>query len=792
MCKLILIVSVWSVMALTVMAEATNSASFDQEHVMTLTRAQQLLAQDTLELHVLMSLRQQLAQIRDQAASRAQKGSLQAKTLEAQLKSLGATPEQENQESPAHARRRNELLTALSQAQEPLVNARSTIHGCDLLIREIDTRVRLYQAQHLLTRFPSPVLPSSWRIAAQEMVDYVGLLAEQAKQQQTQQWQDRQRTQLTGWEVALAVLLLLGGSLLMTVGQRKVVANLEAKVLHSPRRTDRLAAAVGSNVAYLLLPAVGLGAWALSFAVMDISLPQVGALGAISQTLPWAALIIVGANWLGHTLFSPTLSRKRLLPFTDAVAQTGVHLCQGLGVMLALFILFKSMMQEHEFAPATISVVSLPIFIVISLLLWRLATLFLQGRTEHSQHLHQRAESSHLLILMAYVMRVSAITAPLLVLIGLVGLARYTVLPLIFTLAELGAALFLYHLLLTAAYGITKLKKGRKPPILLPMLLVLLLLTLWLPLLAITWGAQVTDLTEMWYLLTNGVEIGDIRLSIDMVFVLVVVFSLGMLLTHWVQRLLRYTVLPRTSLDAGAQTAVITGVGYLGLLLAAMIAISTAGLNLASLAVVAGALSVGIGFGLQTIVSNFVSGIILLIERPIKEGDWIEVSGYSGTVRKIAVRSTRIETFDKHDVIVPNSDLIAGTVKNMTLSSRAGRIIVPVGIAYGSDVEQARTLLLELAAQHPEISTHPAPRVLFVELGDSALNLELRCVLKEVSQTTQIKSDLLFAIYQAFNRANIEIPYPQQDIHIRDLDRLLSTLQTLKTDTVNTGASIIK
>jgi potassium efflux system protein len=349
----------------------------------------------------------------------------------------------------------------------------------------------------------------------------------------------------------------------------------------------------------------------------------------------------------------------------------------------------------------------------------------------------------------------------------------------VLTVMLVGLALLLYNVVVSILQAIllTGQAVEQKPLSLLPVCVICLLVIAFAPLMALAWGASLADLREIWRLLTDGVQIGEIRLSLDMVVTLVLVFSIGVFLTRWLQRLLRVSVLPRTKLDRGAQTALVTGIGYLGLTLTALIAVSSAGLNLSNLAVVAGALSLGIGFGLQTIVSNFVSGIILLVERPIKEGDWIEVSGYSGVVRKISVRSTRIETFDRHDVILPNSDLISGTVKNMTLSSMTGRLILPVGVAYGSDLEKTREILLDAAKSHKAVYSQPPPSVLFIGLGESSLDLELRCFLRDIGDILSVKSDLLFTIYAALNLEKIEIPFPQRDIHLSEIDRLITAIE---------------
>jgi small-conductance mechanosensitive channel len=228
------------------------------------------------------------------------------------------------------------------------------------------------------------------------------------------------------------------------------------------------------------------------------------------------------------------------------------------------------------------------------------------------------------------------------------------------------------------------------------------------------------------------------------------------------------SVLPNTRLDAGGRSAVTTGIGYAGFIIAALLGTAAAGLDLSSLAIVAGALSVGIGFGLQAIVNNFVSGIILLVERPIKVGDWIFVGGDHGIVKRVSVRATQIETFDKSMLFLPNSDLISGKVVNYTHQNNAGRLIIRVPVAYGSDPREVERILTQIAREETRILRYPAPLIMFAGFGDNGMLFEMRVILRDVNLIFNIQSDLYFEVERRLREAGIEIPMAQRALHIRD------------------------
>ena len=206
---------------------------------------------------------------------------------------------------------------------------------------------------------------------------------------------------------------------------------------------------------------------------------------------------------------------------------------------------------------------------------------------------------------------------------------------------------------------------------------------------------------------------------------------------------------------------------YTGFLASLLLALSYLGFSLSNVALVAGALSVGIGFGLQSIANNFVSGLILLAERPIKVGDWIVLGDQQGRVQKISVRSTEIRTFDQSTVIVPNADLITGRVVNWTHGGTLGRIVIHVGVSYSADPRKVMELLLGVGEESSKTLDYPKTRVVFAGFGDSSLDFTLYAYIRDVGETLAVQTELRLAIFEALKANDIEIPFPQRDVHIR-------------------------
>lgn len=287
----------------------------------------------------------------------------------------------------------------------------------------------------------------------------------------------------------------------------------------------------------------------------------------------------------------------------------------------------------------------------------------------------------------------------------------------------------------------------------------------------LAWGAPRTFPADILHAINYKVTIGDFQLSLMGFVYAVIVLLVIHTITVVIKEVLRDRVLREAEMETGLKDSIVRITGYVLWMIGVLIALRVVGISATALTVVFGALGIGLGFGLQNIFNNFLSGIILLFERPIQVGDVIEIDGIWGTVREINVRSTQVRTFDNADLIIPNSDFISQRLTNWSFRDARVRRIVQVGVAYGSDIERVRQILMEIAYQHPRILRRPHPEVLFSDFGDSALIFQLRFWV-HIDWFLVVETDVRFDIDRLFKENNITIPFPQRDLHFKSDNRI--------------------
>jgi small-conductance mechanosensitive channel len=278
-----------------------------------------------------------------------------------------------------------------------------------------------------------------------------------------------------------------------------------------------------------------------------------------------------------------------------------------------------------------------------------------------------------------------------------------------------------------------------------------------------------TDISAI--LLRPLFTIGTIAVSPSFIFKSLLFLAALTLLSRWVERVLRTRVLAHTALDVQHRYTLARLSSLTVFVMGLIVGVDTAGVDLRSLALLGSALGLGVGLGLQPIIANFVAGLILLMERPVKLGDRIDIGGANGEVMRIGGRSTWVCTNDNEIIIVPNSDFITNRVTNWTANDPKVRFALKVGVSYESDPQKVKAILLEIAAAHPDVLREPPPEVIFSDLGDSSLIFLLRIwTAKELGNPQALKSDLFFSIFDLFRQHGIEMPFPQRDLHLRSVD----------------------
>ncbi|MDK9697653.1 MAG: DUF3772 domain-containing protein [Siculibacillus sp.] len=741
----------------------------------------------------LAELRERAERIRAEAAELIAAESPRHGSIEARLKQLGPAPQvKENEpqvvESDAVKTERDEQQKLLAEVQGRIKQAQLVDLRAEEIIKTISDRRRDRFARELVERSRSVFDPGLWFEAVASLpgtfnsiryltADWVSLLASR------------------GLETALAVgsVISILVVLLFAMRRRLTLFTDRDPEVADPPRLRKAAVAVGIVALNVAVPVVGLSGVARALDLFELNPERV--------SLSFDALIVgVGAAaavyGVALALFAPAKPHWRVAVVGDVTATRIVGLSVLLAVTHGLGVTVSRLM--HVVAAPVAEVIAYAGFFsmvdaVLIMMALKAAARSLTG--DEAQPATGAGERSVLwrwIVPFGWILAIAAAAAAI---GGWIALASFLTTQMVRMGFLLGALYILLQLadeailatfqdrtrigvMLTRSMGLGRERVEQIGVVLSGVVRILLIaLTVLFALTPIGVSSQdvFSDAKSAFF----GFKIGGFTFSLSAILTAIAFLVLGIAVTRAIQGWLDDRFLPRTRLDVGLKNSIRTAFGYVGYVLAAMLAFSVVGLDLKNVAIVAGALSVGIGFGLQSIVNNFVSGLILLAERPIKAGDLVEIGSEKGFVRKINVRSTEIETFDRASLIVPNSSLISGNVKNWMHRDLTGRCVVDVGVAYGAVPEKVREVLLACAAAHPKVLSFPAPAAFFVNFGDNALEFRLVCTVGNVTDAFGVESDLRFAIVEKLAETGIDIPYAQRDIHIRQLDDLRGLMDGL-------------
>jgi potassium-dependent mechanosensitive channel len=714
-------------------------------------------AQDARSDQALGDLASRIAPPRDELGQRIAALDSRLARTEARLKELGAPPPPNAPpEDPALATERARLTAEQRELDAAVKQARLLALRADQLAAHIGDLRRAQVAGRLFARSAGLLDPAFWREAADGIPGEIAAAGALLRSS----WMTA-RDKIGAGGIAAAALILAGvaaaAGLLRRAWRRRLLAR--------PAET-RFGRALK---ALIVLLSGSVFAPALVIVVV-LALESLGVLSAGLSGIGYGIAAAVAVASFGRAaaiaLFAPDEPGRRLIGLGDDEARfLADHLAWGAGLLgVAIFcnVVFRATDAPIALTVATSALVSLAIAGVAIHLLARLP----QGDPDTAG----RAGLPGLRV----VLWLFVVTILVALMAGYIGFASFVAARFIAVLATLCAlyvvlvwvdALFSEVLTgdteqgraIARLFGITPRGLELAGTLLSAALRIVIVLVA-LPPVVGPWGLFAGDFSDFLRQMTSGVRIAGITLSLTAVLTAFIWLVVGVFAARGVQRWLKTRLMPRTGIEPALQHSVATLIGYALLIAAVALALGQLGIAPEQIALVAGALSVGIGFGLQSVVSNFVSGIILLAERPIRVGDWVVVKNDEGIVRRISVRATEIETFDHASVIIPNSDFITGAVKNLTRSDTISRITVKVRAPYDGDVEVVRETLMACANDHPQVLQTPPPRVFLMALGDIALEFELRCFVANVTAALAVKSDLQMTILQRFRAAGIPIP----------------------------------
>jgi potassium-dependent mechanosensitive channel len=682
-----------------------------------------------------------------------------------QLAQLGPTPAAgAAPEDPDIAATRARLAEEISRSQARVTRAELVITRAQAIQDEIGQREQANTQRKLSVQGPMPWLPGTWRTALSDENAVYRILPHGAMQW----WRNLQIAEMDKLAIGLSTGILIVAGMLAFPVRRWVLAKWgPTTTIEEPSYSRRIIAAVAGTVARILLPVLAMAAL---LGLFGFTLTQQEYDPAFSRFVFASGvnlMLFFAVSGLSVACLSPDMPIWRIVPVpAKAAARLGHRIVTGAGLLTIIAIVGAAVSDARGAQPSA-SFASILTFIAALIA----AIVYVPClRTKYwVSDTHFRSRLSWVLRSLAALIFIASLVAAF---TGFSSLAADLLSALFQSALLIGGALLLrevigegirafmtpgrrFYDVVSRVTGLSP-ESGRR-------------LTFWARFAAdlILWppviygvllaGKISSTLLNAWLVrFFTQIQLGDMRLSLVDVAIAILTIVLGLLVVGGLKRWVRERVMPNTQFDLGMQNSISTGIGYFGGLIVIMIAIMVLGIDFSSIALVAGALSVGIGFGLRTVVENFVAGLLLLIERPIKTGDWIVVGTTEGIVKSISVRSTEIETFDRASVIVPNSALIASPVTNWTHKNRIARVIVKLSVLPSTDARKIERILLGCVGEAEHVMKHPAPSVIFRAIGEEKLDFELRCFVADTDYYLSTLSALNFAIDAAMRRERIQ------------------------------------
>lgn len=687
-----------------------------------------------------------------------------AQPIRSQLSSLGPPPaEGQPAEDPDVVATRTRLSEELSRSQGRITRAELAITRAQAIENEIGRREQAMAQAKLAARGPSPLLPSTWHAALSED----NVIYKKLRLSAMDWWRNLQIAQMSTLTIAVALLILLVAGILAFPLRRWVLMRWGPRpVDEPPTYSRRIVAAAAEAVARVLLPA--LAVLTLRSLFMITLPPDTSNAFPIFVTFSARTLILFFiVTGLAISCLSPKMPAWRLVPVSaEAAVILGRRVILGAtGLTILSFVVTGATNPETlQRSEALASILALAGSII--------ATAAFLPCLHARYWLSETHFKSRLSWIVRTVAALTIVASLCTAILGYSSLSRDLLTSLLISAILIGAALLLREIIgegirafmtpgrrlydVVSRHTALSPEGGRRMGFWIRLTADLIL---WPPVIyavLLACGLSPTLLNTWTVRFFTEIRLGDLNFSLVDTAAAILTVVLGFLLVGMVKRWVRERVMPNTQLDLGMQNSIATGVGYGGGIVVLMLGIMVLGIDFSSIALVAGALSVGIGFGLRTVVENFVAGLLLLIERPIKTGDWIMVGTSEGIVKSISVRSTEIETFDRAAVIVPNSVLIASPVTNWTHKNRIARVVVRLSVVLGTDARMIEDILLKAATGTEHVMKHPAPSVMLRAITQEKMDFELRCFISDTDYYLPTLSAVNFAVDEALRRAKVE------------------------------------